>query len=175
MTVWKKTVAVLAFAGLLTIAVTIGRQSNQHLAARKPVEVTFVSDTGEQLGSFFAGLHPVRAYVDRKLYPKHPDPAKGLRCASSDLLSRVAGWIGIHTVVHAQNGCEPFGCVGCYIRIETAICTGSCEEEGEYQYETTGGMCMGGVTNAGPACHVDNGCGCDQQNCVQSPAYCHCS
>jgi len=161
----------LPVIGLLAIAVTMGRQSNLRLAGCRPIDVTVVSDEGEPL--LFAGLHPARAYVDGRLYPKHPDPAGRLRCAAPDLLSRVAGRIGSQTVVHAQNGFEPFGCVGCYIHIGNAICPGSCEEEGDYQYETTGGMCIGGVTNAGPACNVDEGCGCNQQNCSQTPAYCH--
>ena len=157
---------------VLGVAVTLGvltqmSASKQMLVSKKthtPTKIVLVSETGEHIESFFAGLPPVKPYVDGKMYWKaavRPGCVKQL-----NVFERIAVRLGVERVARAQISCNQSTCNGCYIKIIGGFCTGPCE--GGYWQETSGGACSSGFTLSGPSCGVDNGCGCNATTCDQT-------
>ncbi|HXM44252.1 MAG TPA: hypothetical protein VN924_23655 [Bryobacteraceae bacterium] len=169
----KKIGSILALTALATIiAFTIANRMH----APRASHVVLASYTGQHLTSFFAGLSPVPAYVNGKLYPKDSNSANAPACSKKpSLLSRAATWIGLERVVHAQGGCTTSTCQGCYIKIVSVMCSGTGSCVGTHTEEGSGGPCTGGLYLDGPACGEDGACGCNMAACTQPPATCNCS
>ena len=125
---------------------------------------TVVSSSGSKLISFFDGLRPVPAYLNGKVYSKvtHKSPCR----SRPSVLSRVASAVGLERIVHAQtDGCTDSGaCLGCYLKLVQDYCSGGCEDL-LITSAQSGGTCASGFKLAGPACGVDNGCGCNSASC----------
>src|ERR1700722_3297480 len=171
----RKISSTLALAALVAaIALTIANRMHVRLATRAS-HVVLASYTGEHLTSFFAGLHPVPAYINGKLYPNGSSSAKRSRCGKQpSLLSRVAVSIGLERVAYAQGACGSQGCQGCYTKIVTALCSAEDCSGGTYTQEASGGQCTGGFELDGPACGTSGSCGCNVVACTQSAAHCGC-
>ena len=78
-----------------------------------------VADDGQQIPSFFAGIKPVKAYVDGRMYPKGRN--KPTCSKNAGFFESVAIRLGLERIAHAF-GCEPTGtCAGCYVKEEEIL------------------------------------------------------
>lgn len=164
----------IVIAVALAAAVTLGVVNYLHLSQTRHLStITVVSpENGANIASFYSGLPPVPAYLSEKMDPKEHISA----CAKKpSLLERAAIKIGLERVAHAQFGCDASSCVGCYVKIVGSECAGACEGGGTIWGNSGGGtICNQGTNLNGPACGVDDGCGCNQTNCTQPPSTCGC-
>lgn len=165
---------------IIGAAVTLGfvRQTrvskNTRIAANTRIasKVVLVSDTGERIPSFFAGLRPIKGYVNGKMYPKTNSQSG---CSTKpNLLDRVAITLGLERLAQAQGGCNFSICNGCYIKIVGGFCSGACYPGSYWQNESGGSTCNAGFTLNGPSCNTDNGCSCNSATCTNSPGNCGC-
>jgi hypothetical protein len=116
----------------------------------------------------------VPAYANGKIYPNTKHPNRRDCGKQSGLLSRIATWVGLESVVHAQGGCNDPTCDACYRKLTTAFCPGSCDDE-QYYVAIGGGLCLTGQNLEGPACGLDDGCYCNEGVCTNTPQNCGCS
>ncbi len=161
--------AIAMLAGVGSVVVNRGR-NNVHIS-----KTALVSDSGKPIESLFAGLPTVPAYLNGKMYRRNGFRSRGSCSKTPNVIERAAIRIGLERVVRAQSGCDPSICLGCWAYVIGSTCTGACEGGGTVYTANGGGtICSQGTNFAGPACGVDNNCGCNFSDCRSSQTDCGC-
>src|SRR5581483_3466320 len=136
-------IVILALGVLVVLGIVIEISVSKQ--TRTPTRVLLVSVTGERIPSLFAGIAPIQAYVDGRMYQKNRNLST---CGKkTNFLDRVGTALGLERIAKAQVSCDQSTCNGCYTKIVGRFSSGACE--GSYWQDMSGGACNQGFMLSG--------------------------